>query len=48
MIPKNDDTKYRNSVYAIIFTLFVAYAGYKYWHVSLAIRAFEGQEISTE
>lgn len=43
-----DDTKYRNSVFAIIFILFLAYAGYKYWHVSVAMHAFEGQEISAQ
>ena len=39
---------FRNLMYIMIFALLLSYSGYKFWHVSLALKAFEGQEIDVQ
>lgn len=43
-----ENKSFRNLMYIMIFTLLLSYIGYKFWHVSLALNAFEGQEVDTQ
>ena len=43
-----ENKSFRNLMYVMMFALLVSYIGYKFWHVSLALDAFEGQEIDIQ
>ena len=45
-MPVTDETpRFRRSMYAFLLLLLVSYAGFKSWHILVALEAWEGQAV---
>jgi hypothetical protein len=47
-IRRKNESRFRNFLFLIFAVLILGYAGYKTWHVSVALDAWQGQQLQDD